>query len=305
MLNFPFALGASLYIPATRDDLTDLVSGAKPLGARSLILCTEDAVREEDLPLALARLQEALPHLPAPGSGPLMFVRPRTPRVLEQILGMRGAQHLTGFVLPKIHAGNAHESLTLLRGTGQHAMVTVETREAFSARAMETLRDALLESDVGVPCVRVGGNDLLGLLGMRRTRGVTAYHTPLGPLIDRLVSLFKPWGLNVSAPVYDFTDDPETLAREAHEDLLHGTFGKTAIHPRQVSVIEAAYRVSASEMDMAHAILRDDAPAVFRIGDAMCEPSTHAAWARAVLARGAAYGVTGSPISVPLDSIAL
>ena len=291
-------LGASLYVPATRDDLVDIGSGVKIPEARSIIYCTEDAVREEHVPLALANLAFTLPRLT---HGPLRFVRARNPEVLARVLDLPGTDALTGFVLPKVTPANVGAYLDVLGEHHPHPlMITLETRETFSARAMERLRDELLERHANVLSIRIGGNDLLGLLGMRRQRGVSAYDTPLGPVIDQLVGLFKPWGFNVSAPVYDFTDDPLTLAREVQLDLLHGLFGKTAIHPRQIPVIEAAYRVTPEDVDMAQAILRPDAPAVFRVGDAMCEPSTHRNWALGILERARVYG-TVEALGMPFD----
>lgn len=292
-------LGASLYVPATRSDLVEIGNGISLPEARSVIFCTEDAVREEDVPRALSNIAFALPQF---GPGPLRFVRVRSPEVLARVLSMPGNYALCGFVLPKVTASNIGAYLDLLGDRSPfELMVTVETREAFSDREMERLRDLLLERAARVASIRVGGNDLLGLLGMRRTRGVTAYETPLGPLIDRLVGLFKPFGFNVAAPVYDFTDDAETLAREARLDLLHGCFGKTAIHPRQIEVIEEGYRVSLPEVEMAEAILRPDAPAVFRIGDAMCEPSTHRNWALGILERARVYGTGARDLPTALS----
>ncbi|WP_245557522.1 HpcH/HpaI aldolase/citrate lyase family protein [Deinococcus peraridilitoris] len=286
-------LGASLYVPADRSDLAEIGNGRKITQARSVILCTEDAVREEHLPRALANLELALLEFaPRQGGRPLRFVRPRNPGVLAQILRLSGVFNLDGFVLPKVTADNAPEYFRLLDGTPFTSMVTVETREAFSNSEMEKLRDVILEHRADVLSIRVGGNDLLNILGMRRTRGVTAYETPLRAVIDRLVSVFRPFGMNVSAPVYDFTQDFETLRREVREDLLHGTFGKTAIHPDQIPVIEAAYAVSLSDVEAAEAILSPDARAVFRMGDMMCEPATHRHWARQVLERARVYGTT-------------
>ena len=51
--------------------------------------------------------------------------------------------------------------------------------------------------------LRIGGNDLLNLLGLRRQRGHTLYETPLGAVIARLVTTFKPHGFRLSAPVFE------------------------------------------------------------------------------------------------------
>ena len=49
----PYALGATLYMPATRPDILDMVSGEKIQGLRSLVLCLEDAVAATDVQQAL------------------------------------------------------------------------------------------------------------------------------------------------------------------------------------------------------------------------------------------------------------
>jgi len=294
MENPALRLGASLYVPATRTDLGLIGNGVRLPQARSVIFCTEDAVSDADLPVALSNLSFALTEFaPRHSERPLRFVRPRSDGVLARLLAMPGIYNVDGFVLPKVTPRGARATLDLLAGSPFSAMITVETREAFSTRDMEVLRDEVLDSGADVLSVRVGGNDLLNLLGMRRERGVTAYETPLGSIVDRLVGVFRPFGVNVSAPVYDFTNDPETLARETRQDLARGTFGKTAIHPDQIPVIEAAYRVTRHEVEAAEMILAPDAKAVFRVGDMMCEPATHRHWARSVLQRARTYGTVG------------
>ena len=110
-------------------------------------------------------------------------------------------------------------------------------------------------------------------------------------MIARLVTTFKPSGFNLSAPVFEYLNDIETLQREVEEDLAHGLIGKTAIHPDQVPLIHACYRVHASDLEMASHILRDDAPAVFRMYDSMCEPATHRNWARNLCKSASCFGL--------------
>ncbi|MCR7393121.1 HpcH/HpaI aldolase/citrate lyase family protein, partial [Pseudomonas aeruginosa] len=77
----PFALGATLYMPATRDDILDVVFGMKIPELRSLVVCLEDAVAAIDVESALANLQALLMGIHArggrPEQGPLLFLRPR------------------------------------------------------------------------------------------------------------------------------------------------------------------------------------------------------------------------------------
>ncbi len=285
-------LGASLYVPATRIDLAEIAGGHKFPQLRSVIFCTEDAVHERDLEVALSNLAMLLPQLKP---GPLLrFIRPRNPIILRRLLRMDGIEQIHGFALPKFGLHNLIEWLQACDNRYDHWLMPIlETAEAFDRRKMELLRDRLEDCDWRdrVLCLRIGGNDLLNLLGIRRGCNTTIYETPLRNVIADLACIFLPAGHHLSAPVFEYLDAPETLAREVELDLLHGLSGKTVIHPAQVAVIESSYQVCRSDYEMASAILASDAAAVFRIGQAFCEPTTHQRWAVRMLERAGVFGV--------------
>jgi citrate lyase beta subunit len=132
---------------------------------------------------------------------------------------------------------------------------------------------------------------LLSLLGLRRPRGKTLYQTPIGPVISGLVTIFKPNGFDLVAPVLEHFHYEATLHREVREDLDHGLVGKTAIHPDQVRWIEVHYQVSLEDLETAKRLLSASAPAVFEMHGSMCEPTTHSNWAKHILKQAEAYGV--------------
>ena len=285
-------LGASLYCPATRADLVPLGNGKIPQ-LRSLIYCLEDAVSVGDLPRAMENLRACLPALEPRGPrSPLRFVRVRNPAVAEQVSGWSGIERIHGLVIPKLSQSNLKDYLEAI-DPALPLMLTLETPEVFSATAMERLRDALLERNLTerIISLRVGGNDLFASLGLRRTRGETVHESVLGATLAMLVTTFKPYGFNLTSPVYEAYSDPATLVRELRQDLNRGLFGKTVIHPAQVDVVESAYRVSLEALIEAEAILAHEAQAVFAWRGRMCEPSTHRAWATWVLARAEVYGM--------------
>jgi citrate lyase beta subunit len=285
-------LGASLYVPATRDDLAPIANGRKYPSLRSVIFCTEDAVRPDELHRALDNLKSLLPGLEP--SELLRFVRVRNPLVLHALLEMDAVERLTGFVLPKVTRHNLEQYLPAFTSPHQfEVMPTLETVEVFDPQEMAILRQMLLQPVYRdrVLSLRIGGNDLFNLLGMRRPRGRTIYRTPLGPVISQLVTTFLPYGFNATGPVFEYLDQQKVLECEVRNDLAQGLFGKTAIHPRQVALIERHYRVRPCEVQMAERILDETSPAVFRSCDAMCEPATHRRWAAQVLDRARLYGV--------------
>jgi len=285
-------LGASLYVPATRTDLAHIAAGHKFPRLRSVIFCTEDAVHERDLARALAYLESLLPKLEP---GPLLrFIRPRNPAVLQQLLQMNGIEKIHGFTLPKFDLHNMTDWLRVLDSGYNHWLMPIlETAETFDRRKMELLCSRLENSHWRdhVLCLRIGGNDLLNLMGIRRGRSMTVYDTPLRNIIADLACIFLPAGYHLSAPVFEYLDAPETLSREVALDLLHGLTGKTAIHPAQVAIIERGYQVGGDDYAMASAILAPDAAAVFRLQDVFCEPVTHRKWAMSVLERAQTFGI--------------
>lgn len=293
-------LGATLYVPAIRNDLALILSGERHPGLRSVVICLEDSVAEPQVEAAFTNLRSLLRAMPGSTerrAGPRFFVRPRHALMLERVAVLPEAAAIDGFVIPKATAESLPAYLAPLSNTRHLLMPTIETREAFDPAAMAQLRAAVLAIRDRVLLVRIGGNDLLHLIGARRSRARTAYDGPLGPVVAALVGAFAPWGVPLSAPVLECFRDTDLLREEVARDLEHGLFTKTAIHPDQIAVIEDAYRVHSEDLEQAHAVLSGSAGAVFARNGAMCETAVHSAWARATLRRSEVFGVAPSVLS--------
>jgi len=295
------ALGATLYMPCTRTDLAARLFGpARIPNLRSVVLCLEDAVLERDLPQALMNLGVLLRCADVrEGStfDPMIFVRPRDAVMMARILRMPGAGRLTGYVLPKANVETLPCYLALHIPEGQMLMPTLETREACDPFEMRRLRDQLLAVQDRILALRIGGNDLMQSMGLRRAPDGTAYDGPLGAIIAMLVSTFSPWGFSLSAPVMERFGDAALLRRELARDIDHGLLTKTAIHPDQIPIIQNALAVPARDVEEAREILDPSGPAVFSLDGVMCEPATHRVWAERILARADVFGVAdGLPI---------
>lgn len=285
-------LGASLYVPATRPDLVAVASGERYPGLKSVILCTEDSILTGHVEMALANLQECLPSIGH--ERPMIFIRPRNADVLARILEIRCIERIDGFVLPKATGDNIATYARIVPRPFL-LMPTLETREVFDPAALTGLRSVLMTEGMRerVLALRIGGNDLLNLLAIRRRPQTTIYDTALGPVIASLITAFRPFGFPLTAPVFDDFGDTDTLNDEVSRDLQYGLVGKTAIHPLQVALIERHYRVAQQDLDMAWRILERDAPAVFQMDGVMCEPATHTEWARSIVERAEVYGIEG------------
>lgn len=276
-------LGASLYVPANHRALLDIANGHRWPELRSVIFCTEDAIAPAALEHALRNLGDCLGQMSA-ASRLLRFVRVRNPDILERILSLPGVEKLDGFVFPKVDRSTVDSYMGLVQGTTYLTMPTLETKDAFDVRKMAAFRDHLLEHGLEkrILALRIGGNDLLSILGIRRPRDMTIYRTPIGHTIAQIVTVFKPYGFDLTAPVFEHIDCPEILQAEVKEDIAHGLCGKTAIHPSQVPLIEAGYRIAPSDLEAARLILQSDR-AVFHFGGSMCEVATHSSWARHIV----------------------
>lgn len=300
-----WALGATLYLPATREDLAPALLGGRHADLRSAVICLEDAVHRRDVPLALARLQRLLAQLaqhPAETARPALFVRPRDAAMLAHILQFSGIEAIDGFVIPKATADSLPAYLAVLAFDHHLLMPTLETRHVFDPAEMRRLRDQLTAIQERVLAVRIGGNDLLQTIGARRSSARTLYEGPLGPVIASLVATYVPWGFALSAPVFEHFGNLALLREEVERDLEHGLLTKTAIHPNQIGIIQDVYTVDDASHAEAQAILSGDGRAVFASRDAMCEPATHRLWAQATLRRAQAFGIRRASHAMPISA---
>lgn len=276
-----FDLGASLYTPCTHGKLADLIQ-QNPAMARSMVYCLEDAVSENELASALNNLKEALKTL-QPHDHIKRFVRVRSVSMLAEMLSYEHIHKIDGFVLPKFDLSNVKQYWDIIekrQGTHFSYMPTLETAQAFDQYAMTKLAEALQNWGPSITCLRIGGNDLSNLLGIKRSRGFTAYETPLRTVIDQLIITFRPKGYELSSPVCDFIDDVDTLAKEIAMDIAYGFYAKTAIHPTQISVIEQAFKgFSKRHFGQAEDVLDSRSKAVFQLDGQMMETTCHKNWA--------------------------
>ncbi|GFM53112.1 HpcH/HpaI aldolase/citrate lyase family protein [Pseudomonas capsici] len=306
----PYALGATLYMPATRDDILDVVFGEKIPELRSLVVCLEDAVALIDVETALVNLRNVLTRIQdrggRPDNGPLLFVRPRDAAMAKILNDWPLMTHVDGFVVPKLSLQSLASWEDAVTNPELALMPTLETPEVFNPTAMVELGQAL-KVNLGerIIALRIGGNDLMGCLGLRRNPAMTLYGTPMGYVIPMLAGVMGSQGFALTAPVFEQLATPDILEQELALDISNGLVGKTAIHPSQVNIIQNAFRVSLEDLNCARMILNSVAPAVFKYNDAMCEPATHYKWATHIMERAKWHGVLPTPASIVDASIRL
>ncbi|MEN9503945.1 MAG: hypothetical protein RI964_3230 [Pseudomonadota bacterium] len=292
----PYQLGATLYTPATRSDLIEVILHQKIADLRSVVICLEDALREDEISDGLSNLHTCLQLLQdtARQARPLVFIRPRHPDMALSLCQMSGIAAVDGFVLPKFDNHSLAAWQQVIADSPAHFMFmpTLETAAILNPHNLHDLCTRLQSPTLKprILVLRVGGNDLLSCLNLRTHHGHTLYDGPLGYIIGMLVTHFVPAGFHLTAPVFEYFRDHDILQQEFQRDLLHGMVGKTVIHPSQIPVIHQALKVNDVDYEAAKCILDEDMPAVFQYEGAMCEPATHYRWARQIMERAKYFG---------------
>lgn len=280
-----YTLGATLYMPIIHPRVPAYLRGEIGFPSPSVVLCLEDALEEDDVLRGIATLKNLLKDHPVI-SDTRVFVRPRNLEMALQLAEFAGIEKIEGFVAPKVAPETMAAWMDLAKAADLRIMPTVESSQFFDPGRITALREVLDDHDKRrIAAIRLGGNDLLAAMALRRQGRITSWEGPLAWVLSMASSLLISAGYPVAAPVFDIIADIDTLKRETAQDVAAGFISKTAIHPAQVAYIMDVFRVSDAEVEQARAILDDRASAVFQIGGVMCEPATHKAWATRILAR--------------------
>ena len=286
-----YALGATLYMPIVHHRIPIYMAGDEKFPAMSVVLCLEDALAECDVSQGISILKSLLPNCKT-NPDTLVYVRPRSLEMARELATFEGINRIDGFVAPKILPETAGSWMQLAETANLQIMPTLESAQYFDPHRITALREALDEHEKSrISAIRLGGNDLLAAMALRRQPGITSWEGPLAWILSMASSMLISAGYSVSAPVFDIIEDTETLKREATQDVAAGFVSKTAIHPAQISTISDAFRVTQTELEQARAIVENGTLAVFQLGGTMCEPSTHGAWAERILARHEIFGL--------------
>ena len=244
-----YCLGATLYMPGTKDIKDKVVNHL--LDVTSLVMCCEDAIKEEDLPIAE---QNILDHMDlfadkiAAGELthddiPLIFVRVRNVhhfKEFAQRITAKQASVLTGFNFPKFDTKNALETLRTLvevnsrLGVVLYGMPILEGEEvAFRElrnKELLLLRNILEPYKDLILNIRVGGTDMSSLFGVRRGINSTVYDImPVRDAVSDVLNFFNRFNdYCVSAAVWEYfraykdDDINDVIKRNFRNALIKG-----------------------------------------------------------------------------------
>ncbi len=288
----PIQLGGTLYIPATHKNMAAICNEKKYPELRSCIIDTEDAISEDELEFAMDNIAHMLQEY-VPGNL-CVFIRPRNPAVLQKILQIKDIDKVDGFSLPKFSTEVMHEYAHIIAQSKYqfHLMPVLESLDIFSKEKLEEIRSFLLESPLDILSLRLGGEDMMQYLGLKRRCEDNIYElvAPSRVIAD-VINTFKPFGFFISATVFNCIDKHELYEDNVFEDLRQGLIGKTIIHPSQIAPINEAYKVTKKDYEMALKMLDKDTAAIIVHDGQMGEKFAHTSWAKVILQRHHYYGL--------------
>ena len=314
LTDLPYCVGGLLYTPAINTEIAQKLINHEYANLTSIAFCLEDSIDDAYLPIAEQHLKETLKQLINHGDDlPLIFIRVRDCDHLFHIHNLLGREEsvVAGYIFPKFDLSNVSDYCRAISEFNEarvrplFMMPILESKSiADIGKRVDVLWDIKSHLDNIKPFVlniRVGGNDLSNLYGLRRSDTQTIYD--IGVVRDVLVNIINVFASDyiVSGPVWEyFGEDPSQpwavgLRREIELDLLNGFFGKTAIHPSQLPIIFDSLKVSRRDYDDAMQIIdwQGEGLAVSKgvRGDRMNELKCHIRWANGISARSKIYGI--------------
>lgn len=311
-----YSVGALLYCPANNESIVNSLVNEKFGKQFSLALCLEDTIQEHCVADAEKKLISSLQTLhmhqaDKPFFLPKLFIRVRNPGQIESLLDRLGNSRelVTGFNIPKFSLENADAYLQVIEDINKHADTPFYMMPIFESpdmihlehrtRILYTLKEKLDHISQYVLNIRVGGNDLCHMFGFRRHSNESIYKIrPIANIFSDIITVF---GMDyvVSGPVWEYYNGENWdtgLVNELNDDRLCGFIGKTVIHPKQIALVNEAYKVPLKDYNDAKSILDWDtnSPSLVSgsiVKERMNEYKTHYNWALRTLLLADAYGL--------------
>lgn len=240
-------LRSLLFVPGDRPERFEKAAAS---GADAIILDLEDSVAPERKAFAREAVRDYLTATPSQG-GRLVRINPVASPWLSQDLDV--ACHADGLMIPK--AEGLETFARLDRSAGDRALppvlpIATETPIAvFRLAEYAALSDRLLG-------LTWGAEDLPAAVGAQGSRSADGRYTAPYETV-RSLALFAAHAAGVQAIDTVFPDirDQDGLAAFAQRGAFDGFTGMMAIHPSQVSVINAAFTPSEVVLAAARAVV--------------------------------------------------
>ncbi len=311
-----YSVGALLYCPANKQNLSESIINEKFGTKYSLALCLEDSINDNFVELAETQLLDTIRKIYEASAKksfyiPKIFIRVRNCGQINRLYDSFGSEKelVSGFIVPKFSAENSDcyiEAVSRINEKSPKKLYLMPIYESASiidlrtrTETLYTLKDKLSKIEELVLNIRVGGNDLCHLFGFRRHSDESIHR--IRPVADIFSDIVTVYGTDyvVSGPVWEYYSGEgwkEGLLSEIKDDQLCGFTGKTVIHPNQIPVVNEAYKVCRKDYDDAKAILgwnceTDNYVLGSAAKERMNEYKTHTNWAQKIIFLAEEFGI--------------
>ncbi|AZB44713.1 citrate lyase subunit beta [Bacillus sp. FJAT-42376] len=256
-----YALGATLYMPGTREQISsDVLSGkyleGKHEGLTSMAICLEDSIGDNEVEAAEVNTVEQLRNIYTSmetgsfheDSLPLIFIRVREAEQMKRLIGRLGkaAGVLCGFIFPKFTASNGRVYFEALQEANKDLGLTLygmPILESYEIIYKESRTDALCGIkellDHYYPLVlnvRIGATDFSGLFGIRRSSDTTIYDiSVIRDCITDIINLFGRSSKEyvISGPVWEyFYGSKRIMKPQIRQSPFQQAFGRNGLQVR-------------------------------------------------------------------------
>lgn len=246
------AVGAALYMPATRQEIADDILTGKIQGLVSMVLDLEDAIGENQVGFAEESLTHQLHRMNSllqigaidEQNLPLTFIRVRSPEQLIRMIAHldETISIVTGFVLPKFSVGNGKRyfeiisEYNMMKGSNRPILYGLPILETADVIYRESRSDTLLqikaildEYKEYVLNVRIGATDFSSLFGLRRSPDMTIYD--IGVIRDCITDIINVFGrvqdpFVISGPVWEYFKSERVLKPQLRQTPFEDSAGR-------------------------------------------------------------------------------
>lgn len=231
-----YSLGATLYMPATKENIDKLLLENKYPELSSLVICMEDSIGDEELEFAEENLIKVLRNITSRIKEnkfkridlPLIFIRTRSPEqfkktaiAIDEFSGI-----VVGFVFPKFEEKIGKEyikNLDFINFEYKRNYFFMPILESKNIAYKETRMESLLalsnlfsENRGKIVNVRIGSTDFSSYFGLRRNRDFTVYDIHvIRDCITDIINFFMRNGedYTISGSVWEYFEKSERILK--------------------------------------------------------------------------------------------
>ena len=214
---------------------------------------------------------------------------------------------ITGFILPDFSVSNADvyiyemQRINSVLSTPVYILPELDGMALLDLKRryidLYSIKEKLATDEDYILNMLIATGSVLNYFCVRRRVDENIYQSsPVASLLADIVTVFATDYI-LCAPSFEYYAGigwEEGLLKEIEFDKMNGFVGKTVVHPKQISIVNDAYKVSSIDYDDAQSVLDDKKiyQVCANVNDTrMNEPKIHYSWAMQVIFLAKYFGV--------------